>query len=91
MTIPIAPILGFVGAPAIRGAIDSILKGDFDQAILNARHLIGITYEGSFDPKYLFDNLTPIVAGLLIHKFVGGPPLNFNRMLGRAKVPFLRI
>jgi hypothetical protein len=34
--------------------------------------------------------LGPIVAGLLLHKFVGGS-LGVNRALGRANIPLLRI
>jgi len=32
-----------------------------------------------------------LIAGGLIHKFVGGAPLNVNRMLGQAGVPVIRI
>ena len=32
-----------------------------------------------------------LIAGALVHKFVGGAPLNVNRMLGQAGVPVIRI
>ena len=90
MTIPLAPILGLM-AP-LGPAINSLMAGDINAALINAKwHLLGINAAGEFSGAQLIKGVTPIVAGLLIHKFVGGPPLNLNAMLGRAKVPFIRI
>jgi hypothetical protein len=36
------------------------------------------------------EGLGPIVAGILVHKFIGGS-LGINRALGRAGIPLLRI
>jgi len=38
----------------------------------------------------LRNGLLPVVAGLLVHKFVGGQ-LGINRALGKAGIPLLRI
>jgi len=42
-------------------------------------------------PDLLKRGLGSLIIGALVHKFVGGAPLNVNRMLGAAKVPFIRI
>jgi len=39
---------------------------------------------------FMVNGTIPLVAGVLIHKFIGGS-LGVNRALGRAHVPFLRI
>lgn len=44
-----------------------------------------------FRPGLLKQGLGSLIIGAIIHKFVGGSPLNVNRMLARAKVPFIRI
>jgi len=47
--------------------------------------------EGQFQWGMLKRGLLPLVIGCLVHKFVGGPPLNLNRTLAAANVPFIRI
>lgn len=91
MTVPLAPIIGFIAAPAVRKGIQLAIEGKFDRAMVSAGHFIGVRSDGSFNAGLLFKNILPIIAGLLIHKFVGGPPLNLNKILARAKVPFIRI
>lgn len=46
---------------------------------------------GEFETAWLKRGLLPLILGGLVHKFVGGSPLNVNRALGRAGVPFIRI
>lgn len=58
-------------------------------------HLVG-TLTGyhpavGFNPDFLKYGLIPLVVGGLVHKFVGGAPLNVNRSLANAGVPILRI
>jgi len=98
LTIPLAPIAGLVAGlatppPGRESVITNILQGDWK----NAFTALAINYTG-VDPntgKFDFNNLTrglfPLVAGLLVHKFVGGSPLNLNRMLARHKIPLIRI
>lgn len=91
MTIPLAPVIGLVAGlgPTIKEA----MAGNIDAAIHEAAWAYTgyDTYDATFNPQRLTYGLVPLVVGLLVHKFVGGAPLNFNRMLARAKVPFIRI
>ena len=93
-TIPLAPVAGL--AAGLAEPIQYLIKGDTNNAI---NHLVynytGIPNAmqggGNWDPNGLKKGLLPLVIGLLIHKLVGGPPLNLNRALGRARVPLIRI
>ena len=91
MTIPLAPIVGLVSGLA--KPIDSALKGDYQGALIWAtRYYTGFDPEGrGFNFEWLKQGLLPLIGGLLVHKFVGGKPLNLNRMLARAGVPLIRI
>jgi len=90
MTIPIAPIVGLI--PMVSDAAQSAMAGDWDMAF---KHLqwktLGIDSQGKFHMDQMIMNIVPVIGGLLVHKFVGGPPLNLNRILARARVPFIRI
>ena len=90
-TLPIAVLGGLAAglAPGIQMAFD----GDYEGAIKN---VVG-NYTG-YDmntQKWWVPNmakgLLPLVIGILVHKYVGGPPLNVNRMLASANVPIIRI
>lgn len=95
MTIPLAPVIGLV--PLVAPAIQNIIAGAplIDVADALCWHGLGIrdvpAGTPSFDMGKCLTNFTPLIAGLLIHKFVGGAPLNLNRILARANVPFIRI
>jgi len=91
MTIPIAPIAGLAAGLSV--AVPAAIKGDYQLAINEVtRNYTGYDpWTKKFDPNHLKKGLLPLVCGLLVHKFVGGPPLNLNRTLGRAKVPLIRI
>jgi hypothetical protein len=92
MTIPLAPIIGIISAPAIQGAALAAMQGNFEQAVNFVPALIGIRSDTkAFDAGLLFMNMTPIIIGALVHKFVGGRPLNINGMLAKANVPYVRI
>ena len=91
LTIPIAPIAGLLAGLA--KPIEHALAGNFDTAF---NHL-SINYTGvhpvtgRFNPEWLKIGLMPLVMGCLVHKFVGGAPLNLNRVLANAGVPYIRI
>ena len=89
-TIPLAPIAGLV--PMVLPSIQMAIAGDLNSA---GTHLvwntIGVDGNGNFNMGKLVQNVTPVIAGLLIHKFVGGAPLHLNRILANAGVPFIRI
>lgn len=89
-TIPLAPIAGVVASPALRSAVTDAIGGNFDGALQNLGQIIGY-YNGQFYFNKLVENVGPMVAGLLVHKFVGGPPLNLNRTIANAGVPIIRI
>lgn len=93
-TIPLAPVIGL--AAGMIGPIDRLIAGDAKAAVNEvAYNYLGMANVGyttpKFDPKGMLNGLVPLALGLLVHKFVGGPPLNANRMLARAKVPLIRI
>lgn len=91
-TIPIAPIAGFFGGPATRSMITDALSGNFDGAMKNAAMIVGWGFwDNKFHLEKLIENVGPMVAGVLVHKFVGGPPLNLNRALANAGVPLIRL
>lgn len=90
MTIPLAPIVGLLAG--MKTAIPPLMAGDLDKAIGEVTYsYVGIDGAGRFSWAGLQRGLVPLIIGLLVHKFVGGPPLNLNRVLARAKVPFIRI
>jgi hypothetical protein len=92
MTIPIAPLVGIMATAESGGLISNVIAGRFDQIPSSAAwSILGIGNDNRINMGALVEHWTPTIAGLLIHKFVGGNPLNVNRTLERARVPFLRI
>lgn len=91
MTIPLAPILGLAGG--MIKPINMIRTGHVEEGIdtLMAHYTGYSGRAGRFDVNWLMQGLMPLVIGGLVHKFVGGAPLNLNRMLAQAGVPFIRI
>ena len=100
MTIPLAPIIG-LGAGLAGGStwsggnsvISRLMEGDIADAMkIGAYHYLGYDINlGKFEVQGLMTGVMPLVVGALIHKFVGGAPLNVNRMLAAARVPLVRI
>jgi len=91
MTIPLAPVIGLIGPMAPR-IIPALISGDFGGALHEARNIYtGFDENGNFHFDWLMQGLMPLIGGLLVHKFVGGAPLNANRILANANVPFIRI
>lgn len=93
-TIPLAPIAGLAAGMAtpIQKALDGDWVGALDKLAYNYAGVEGV--EGGnprFNPNGLQNGLVPLIIGAMVHKFVGGRPLNLNAMLARAKVPFIRI
>ena len=100
MTLPLAPLIG-LGAGLAGGStwsggnsvISRLTEGDFEDAMkIAAYHYLGYDINlGKFEVQGLMTGIMPLVVGALIHKFVGGAPLNVNRMLAAARVPLVRI
>jgi hypothetical protein len=89
MTIPLAPVLGIIGTPAVSNAIAATMQGNYTGAITWLKGLAGIGQAGSFDLGVGLSNWKPIAAGLLVHK--GASMLGINRVLAKAKIPVLRV
>lgn len=87
-TIPIAPIIGLVAMPNLQAAIYNAQHGDMDNLLLNLGRIIGAD-PGGYNVNYLINNMIPLAVGMAIHW--AASKLGVNRMLGRAKVPFIRI
>jgi hypothetical protein len=68
------------------------MSGDFNQAAneLKWRYL-GIDGNGNFNVMGMLGGTVPLILGGLVHKFVGGAPLNVNRMLAQSGLPVIRI
>lgn len=88
MNLPLALIAG-VGA----GLVDSYAHrgADFSNFFPNYMAVMTGYHQGQFNAEHLKRGLFPLVLGVLVHKFVGGAPLNVNRALAAAGVPILRI
>jgi len=93
MTVPLAPMAGL--AAGLARPAQELMAGNIDGAVThllyNYTGLSGYPGNLTFKMEGLKNGVMPLVTGLLVHKFVGGPPLNLNRILARAKVPFIRI
>ena len=97
LTIPLAPTLGIAS-----GFLTSASGEDTPlNAFINGRWKDGMWHLMMNFTGYNFKDgswnitrataLWATIAGLLIHKFVGGSPLNLNRLLARSRVPLIRI
>lgn len=91
MTIPIATVAGL--AAGMAEPAGALMAGDIQHALA----VISYNYTGynpedkTWDPMRMQRGLLPLVIGALVSKFVGGKPLNINRRLAAAGIPFLRI
>ena len=91
MTIPLAVVGGL--AAGLAEPAQKLLQGDLEYALsILSRNYTGFRPgTGTWEPAYLRNGMLPLVAGLLVHKFVGGSPLNLNKTLAASGVPFIRI
>ena len=95
MTIPLAIVAPL--AAGIGPSVASIIADPSPENVAGTLNHLALIYtgynaiDGVFDMGALAKGLFPLIAGGLVHKFVGGAPLNLNRMLAAAKVPFIRI
>ena len=92
MTIPLALVAG-----AAAGAVEPLVKlaqgaPPTDVASWIIAHYTGYkTWDNSWSLDELKIGIVPLLVGAAVHKFIGGAPLNVNRMLGAAGVPLFRI
>ena len=93
--------MGVVGGALFSGGPTSLFKYIQDglngsigwddvgkQALLR---FVGIGRDGKFYPDYIMQTYTPMVAGALISKFIGGGPLNVNRKIPKAIRKYVKI
>lgn len=91
MTIPLAPIVGLAAGmiePATLATQGNVTAA-FQTLCRNYTGYDPITMK--WDHTLALRGLAPLAVGLLVHKYVGGKPLNFNAVLARAKVPIIRL
>jgi len=91
LTIPLAPVAGL--AAGLWKPAEFAMQGRWDWALFQlSRNYTGYNPANkTWNANELKNGLIPLIVGLLVHKFVGGRPLNLNQMLSRAGVPFIRI
>lgn len=90
LQLPVAIIAGFI--PGVTGIVNELRVGGPQAAMRQASR----SFAG-FDPStsqinltWLYGGLAPLLLGLFIHKFIGGS-MGVNRMLGRMRIPLLRV
>jgi len=97
MTIPMGLVSGglaMVGSanPSGKSIIQDAMEGNINMLLYDLRERFAcIDMHGQFRPEWLIPHYGPLIVGALISKFVGGAPLNINRRLAAAKIPFIRI
>lgn len=90
-TLPLA-VLGGLAAGLVEPAV-KVMEGSYESAV----HKVVHNYTGysigakRWEPEGLMRGLVPLLIGAAVHKYVGGPPMNVNRMLASANVPIIRI
>lgn len=89
MTIPIAPVIGVVAMPNLYNAVTNAIAGNWDEARVQAQAVLGIARDGKFNSGLLILNMTPLFLGFVIHWLAS--KIGINRLLGRAKIPLVRI
>jgi len=89
MTIPIAPLAGIIATPAITEAIPLFQAGNFSGGVKVLGYITGVDAAGKWSWSLMTKNLTPMVAGVVVHKIAG--MAGINRALAKAKVPLLRV
>jgi hypothetical protein len=90
MTLPVAALAGFI--PLASNGYNAYKTGGMRTAGYNVMaNLSGYDFAtGQWNFANLKGGLMPLMAGFIVHKIVGGM-LGVNRMLSRARVPFIRI
>lgn len=96
LTIPLAPAIGLAAGfagPMGHSPIDWAMKRDWRSSLVRlTKNYTGFDPNtGNWNASDLAYGFLPLLAGVLVHKFVGGYPLNVNKMLAQHKIPLIRI
>lgn len=88
--LPVAVVAGFAPLAAI--VIRGFQTGGIDYGLRElSTYTTGyIPQENRWSFAHLAKGMAPVVAGLLIHKYIGGK-MGINAALGRAGVPLVRL
>ncbi len=93
--IPLAATAGILSpfiskAPSGGIIVDDLMRGDIAGALYNFKEKFsGVDADGNFRLDWVVNTYKPVIIGALISKFVGGRPLNLNRML--RNIPYVKI
>ncbi len=94
LTVPLALVGGLAAgtAPAIAKLLAKNPIGALDDIAFAYAGVAGVqSGNPHFAPEGFQRGLVPLIIGALVHKFVGGAPLNVNRTLASSGIPFVRI
>lgn len=83
--IPLLPIVGLVGTPAVQHSIESAMGGQWTAIPKHLSALAGLDWNGKFSFEVAKDNWFPILAGVIGHKLASA--LGINRLFARAPSP----
>lgn len=89
LTVPLAVI-----TPLAANIADAWVTGGRNwEGLLDqlSQRFAGYSPKYGWQPQRFARGMGSLVLGAFIHKYVGGPPLNLNRVLAAAGVPFIRI
>lgn len=90
LTLPIAPLAGL--AVGLAEPIIVAKGGDWIGAAGCMDRYIGYNVrERRFNLGALMHGVVPLAVGILVHKYIGGKPLNANQVLARSGVPVIRV
>lgn len=90
----VAPIIGNIVSPAPSGRtmLGDLMAGDWPSLVFDfAEKFGGIGSDGKLHIDWLVATYGPIAVGAVVHKYVGGAPLNLNKKLAQAGIPFISI
>lgn len=93
--IPLAATAGLISpfiskAPSGHTIIERLYGGDVEGALYDFKEKFsGIDANGQWHPNWVVETYLPMAVGAMISKFVGGRPLNLNRMI--RQIPFIKI
>lgn len=97
MTIPLALVGGVSSMflapnPSGRSIAEDALNGDINALLYDFRERFAcVNNMGNFEVGWILPHYGPVIMGALISKFIGGSPINLNRRLAAANIPFIRI
>lgn len=93
--LPLAVAAGMISpfisaCPSGNTILGRVLRKDFQGAMYDFKEKFsGVDANGEFHFDWVVSTYAPMVVGALVSKFVGGRPLNLNRLM--RDIPFVKI